>query len=68
MGLLLDTHTFIWYYTGDKQLSENALRLIKESEGDFQISIADIGYYPLIFHIYLNIKHCLFIIVTLLID
>ena len=40
MGLLLDTHAFIWFYSGNDQLSKNALSAIDESKGDFYISMA----------------------------
>jgi PIN domain nuclease of toxin-antitoxin system len=39
MSLLLDTHTFIWYYNGAKELSPVAKRLITDSKGDFYVSI-----------------------------
>ena len=32
MKILLDTHTFIWYATGDKRLSKEAISLIESSE------------------------------------
>ena len=40
MSVLLDTHTFIWYYQGSPQLSDAARKVIKNSNGEFFTSIA----------------------------
>ncbi len=32
MRLLLDTHVFLWYITGDKRLPQNFRKSIEESE------------------------------------
>lgn len=42
MDLLLDTHAFLWFITGDKQLSDNALTKIKNPDKKCFISIASI--------------------------
>ncbi len=42
MDLLLDTHAFLWFITGDKQLSDNALAKIKNPDKKCFISIASI--------------------------
>ena len=41
MGYLLDTHTFIWFVNGDKQLSATARNSIENSSSNF-ISIASL--------------------------
>lgn len=38
MNLLLDTHSFLWYYKGVSDLSIDALQLIESPENDFFIS------------------------------
>lgn len=40
MAVLLDTHTFIWYYQGSPQLSHLAKQAIENAQGEFYISIA----------------------------
>lgn len=42
MDLLLDTHTFIWFFNGDEQLSLKARRLIEESKNEKFISVASL--------------------------
>lgn len=32
MRLLLDTHTFLWYITGDERLSPHMRRTVEDSE------------------------------------
>jgi PIN domain nuclease of toxin-antitoxin system len=40
MAVLLDTHTFIWYYEGSPESSDSAKKAILNSEGEFYLSIA----------------------------
>lgn len=42
MQLLLDTHAFIWFYTGDKQLSSKAKTLINDLSNECFLSIASV--------------------------
>jgi PIN domain nuclease of toxin-antitoxin system len=42
MQLLLDTHTFIWFISGDQTLPQKALDAIKNTENKCYISIASI--------------------------
>ena len=42
MNLLLDTHSFLWYYKGVSDLSTNALHLIESPENDFFISVVSL--------------------------
>lgn len=42
MDLLLDTHTFIWFFNGDEQLSFKAKKLIEDSKATKFVSIASI--------------------------
>jgi PIN domain nuclease of toxin-antitoxin system len=42
MDLLLDTHTFIWFFNGDDQLSTNLKNLITDTTNKCFISIASI--------------------------
>ncbi len=42
MNILLDTHTFIWFFNGDEQLSLKAKKLIEDSRNKKFISIASI--------------------------
>jgi PIN domain nuclease of toxin-antitoxin system len=42
MQLLLDTHTFIWFISGDQALPQKALDAIKNTENKCYISIASI--------------------------
>ena len=42
MNLLLDTHTFLWFLSGDKQLSQPALEKIIDLNNVRYISIATI--------------------------
>jgi PIN domain nuclease of toxin-antitoxin system len=42
MNLLLDTHTFIWFFNGDEQLSLKARKLIEDSRNKKFVSIASI--------------------------
>ena len=39
-GLLLDTHTLLWWATNDKALSRRMKRLIQESSGPIYVSAA----------------------------
>ena len=40
MPVLLDTHTLIWYYQGNSELSQQAQSSIKNSKGEFYTSVA----------------------------
>ena len=42
MQLLLDTHTFIWFISGDQALPQKALNAIKDTDNKCYISIASI--------------------------
>jgi len=42
MDLLLDTHAFLWYITGDKQLPDKIVKKINDSTNRCFISIASI--------------------------
>ncbi|HEV2478117.1 MAG TPA: type II toxin-antitoxin system VapC family toxin [Puia sp.] len=42
MQLLLDTHTFIWFISGDQALPQRALNTIKDTDNRCYISIASI--------------------------
>jgi PIN domain nuclease of toxin-antitoxin system len=42
MTLLLDTHTFLWYYTGSPELSQHAKNTIERPENDFFVSMASL--------------------------
>jgi len=42
MDLLLDTHAFLWYITGDKQLTDKIVKKINDSTNRCFISIASI--------------------------
>jgi PIN domain nuclease of toxin-antitoxin system len=42
MDILLDTHAFIWFFNGDKQLSLKAKKLIEDSKNIKFVSIASI--------------------------
>ncbi|MBW4683230.1 MAG: type II toxin-antitoxin system VapC family toxin [Microcoleus vaginatus WJT46-NPBG5] len=42
MRLLLDTHTFIWFFTGNSKLSDAARLLMEDENNDKRISIASI--------------------------
>lgn len=42
MNLLLDTHTFIWFINGNKELSDKAKRIIENPSNKSYISIATI--------------------------
>ncbi len=42
MDLLIDTHAFLWFITGDKQLPGKIIKLIGNSENKCVVSIASI--------------------------
>lgn len=42
MNILLDTHTFIWFFNGDEQLSLKAKRMIEDPKNHKYVSIASI--------------------------
>jgi PIN domain nuclease of toxin-antitoxin system len=42
MDILLDTHSFIWFFNGDEQLSLKAKTLIEEPKNRKFVSIASI--------------------------
>ena len=42
MRLLLDTHTLIWFFAGDSQLSATARILIEDEDNNKLVSIASI--------------------------
>ena len=42
MDILLDTHAFIWFINGDKQLSKKSIEIITDIKNDCYLSIASI--------------------------
>lgn len=42
MRLLLDTHAFLWYYSGSPELSEYATECINNPKNEFWVSIASL--------------------------
>lgn len=42
MRILLDTHAFLWFYSGDEKLSNNARTLIADSANACFLSIASV--------------------------
>jgi PIN domain nuclease of toxin-antitoxin system len=42
MRLLLDTHTLIWFFAGNSQLTTNARILIEDEDNNKLVSIASI--------------------------
>jgi PIN domain nuclease of toxin-antitoxin system len=42
MKLLLDTHSFIWFFEGDNRLPLNARQLIADENNELMLSIASI--------------------------
>lgn len=42
MRILLDTHTFLWYYSGSSELSEYARNSIDDPKNDFWVSTASL--------------------------
>jgi PIN domain nuclease of toxin-antitoxin system len=42
MSLLVDTHAFLWFMTGDRRLSRSARRAIEESDGGWWLSAASV--------------------------
>ena len=42
MRLLLDTHVFLWFVTGDDRLSRRARRTIEDDETEFYLSAASV--------------------------
>ena len=42
MKLLLDTHAFLWFVTGDRRLSRRARRAIEAAEAELLISTASV--------------------------
>jgi len=42
MNLLLDTHVFLWYITGDEQLPEKIIKTINDKSNRCFVSIASI--------------------------
>lgn len=42
MNLLLDTHVFLWFITGDSQLPENIVSQIIDKKNNCFVSIASI--------------------------
>jgi PIN domain nuclease of toxin-antitoxin system len=42
MDLLLDTHTFLWFITGDNQLPDRIVKQIVDKENNCFVSIASI--------------------------
>ena len=42
MRLLLDTHTFLWFISGDPQLSSKARELISDPENEVLLSVASL--------------------------
>ena len=42
MNYLIDTHTLIWFFNGDSQLSDNALTVLNDDSNNKSISIASL--------------------------
>jgi PIN domain nuclease of toxin-antitoxin system len=42
MSLLIDTHAFLWFVAGDRQLSRSARRAIEHNEGGWWLSAASV--------------------------
>ena len=42
MNCLIDTHTLIWFFNGDSQLSDNALKVLNDDSNNKLISIASL--------------------------
>ena len=42
MRILLDTHTFLWYYSGSAELSESARKCIDDPKNEFWVSTASL--------------------------
>lgn len=42
MKLLLDTHIFLWFISGDKQLSDAALAPIRDPDNEVYLSVASV--------------------------
>jgi PIN domain nuclease of toxin-antitoxin system len=42
MNFLMDTHTFLWYYSGSPDMSKNAMNLFDDKENNFVVSIASL--------------------------
>lgn len=42
MGLLVDTHAFLWFVDGDDRLSAPARRAIEAANGEWRISVASV--------------------------
>ncbi len=42
MSLLLDSHTFLWYISGDSQLSQVCFELIEDVENEVFVSMASL--------------------------
>ncbi|MEZ4828565.1 MAG: type II toxin-antitoxin system VapC family toxin [Bacteroidia bacterium] len=40
--MLLDTHTFLWYYSGSSDLSEYAKKSIEDPKNEFWVSIVSL--------------------------
>jgi len=41
-GYLLDTHTAIWYFTGDERLSDTAKQIITDASNPIYLSMTSI--------------------------
>lgn len=42
MKLLLDTHAFLWYFQGDKQLAAEVVEILEDTENTLYLSIASL--------------------------
>ena len=42
MQILLDTHTYLWFINGDKQLSEKAKKIITDNGNEIFVSIVSL--------------------------
>ena len=49
MAFLLDTHTFLWFAAGDKQIPKSSVSLIEDSKQLCYLSIASLWESPLKF-------------------
>ncbi len=42
MAYLINTHTLLWHFNGDKQMSNSAMEILKDNKLEKYISIASV--------------------------